>query len=264
MEEKQKTIIFYFTGTGNSLYITKELAKNLEDLDMVAIPHAIDRESFVYRGYSRVGFVIPLYFMGMPAMVNNFINKVQIPNANYVFSIVTRAYTKGLVFTEMNKNLIKKGKKLNYGRYISFPDCYIRWAQAIDSESQAKVFSKATEKLAIIKQELLKEKIFVEREGKLLNTASMVINKIWKAKLSSINKTFKVNSGCTKCGICIKTCPAKNIKFENNILKWGNKCEDCMACVQGCPNKAIYFSLKTPSKRRYRNPNILRNELFYW
>lgn len=264
MKEKQKTIIFYFTGTGNSLFVAKEIAKNLEDAQIVAIPNAIDRESFVYRGYSRVGFVIPLYFMGIPVMVSNFINKVQIPDANYIFSVVTRASTKGLVFTEINKHLIKKGKKLNYGRYISFPDCYIRWVQAIDNESQAKIFDKVKVNLEIIKQELLQEKIFVEREGKLLNITSIVINKVWKAKLSSINKTFKVNGDCTQCGICIRICPAKNIRLESNAIKWGNKCEDCMACVQVCPNKAIYFNLKTRNKRRYRNPNILSEELFYW
>lgn len=82
--------------------------------------------------------------------------------------------------------------------------------------------------------------------------------------MSPINKTFKVNGDCAQCGICIRICPAKNIRFEGNAIKWSNKCEDCMACVQACPNKAIYFNLKTRNKRRYRNPNILKEELFYW
>ena len=264
MKEDKKIIIFYFTGTGNSLYVAKEISKSFKQVDIVAIPQAVDRKEFNYKDYSKVGFVMPLYFMGMPAMVKDFIGKINIQNATHIFSVVTRAYTKGLVFTEINESLTKQGKNLNYGKYISFPDCYIRWAQAHDEESQAKVFNNATKQINIITQELLEEKSWVEKEGVILNTISAVINKIWKARLSSINKTFKLDKDCIQCGICIRTCPAKNIKLDNNILKWDKKCQDCMACVQSCPNKSIYFNARTKNRRRYRNPNISKSELFYW
>ena len=264
MKVNKKMIIFYFSGTGNSLYVAKEIAKTFEHVDIVAIPQAIDEKRFVYENYSQVGFVMPLYFMGMPVMVKEFIDKISIPNAAYIFSIVTRAYTKGLVFTEINKMLIKKGKNLNYGKYISFPDCYIRWDQAHDEKSQLKVFKKAEEQLEIIKQEILGEDIFIQKEGEILTSTSFVVNKIWSIRLPSINKSFKVSSDCIQCGICIKICPAKNIELEDNVIKWNEKCQDCMACVQSCPSKAIYFNSRTKSKKRYRNPNISLTELFYW
>lgn len=264
LKENKKVIIFYFTGTGNSLYVAKEISKSFPQCDIVAIPQAVDRKEFNYKDYSEVGFVMPLYFMGMPVMVNEFLSKLCIPNATYIFSVITRAYTKGLIFTEINKTLMKQGKTLNYGKYISFPDCYIRWDQAHSEESQQKVFNKATDKLEVIKQELLEGKTYVQKEGIIINTTSSIINKVWKSRLSSINKTFKVNENCIQCGICIRTCPAKNIKLQNNKLKWDKKCQDCMACVQSCPHKAIYFNSRTKNKRRYRNPNVSTSELFYW
>jgi len=264
LKENKKAIIFYFTGTGNSLHVAREIYKSFPQCDIVAIPQAIDREEFDYKDYSEVGFVIPLYFMGIPVMVKNFIDNIHIPNANYIFSIVTRAYTKGLVFTEINKTLIKQGKTLSYGKYISFPDCYIRWDQAHDEESQRKVFDKAKEQLGMMKQELLDEKMCVEKEGEILKVTSSLVNKVWRSRLSSINKTFKVNEDCVQCGICVKVCPTKNIKLENNMLKWDKKCQDCMACVQSCPQRAIYFNQRTRNKRRYKNPNISKTELFYW
>ena len=172
LKENKKAIIFYFTGTGNSLYVAKEISKSFPQCDIVAIPQAVDRKEFDYKDYSEVGFVMPLYFMGMPVMVKEFIDKLCIPNATYIFSVITRAYTKGLVFTEINKILIKQGKTLNYGKYISFPDCYIRWDQAHSEESQQKVFKKATDKLEIIKQELLEGKTYVQKEGIIINTTS--------------------------------------------------------------------------------------------
>lgn len=264
MKLDKKMIIFYFSGTGNSLFVAKEIAKAFEQVDIMAIPQAIDEKRFAYENYGKVGFVMPLYFMGIPVMVKEFIDKISISNAAYIFSVVTRAYTKGLVFTEINKMLLKQGKNLNYGKYISFPDCYIRWDQAHDETSQLKVFKKAEEQLEPIKQDLLEEKIFIQREGGILTSTSFIVNKVWRSRLASINKTFKVSSDCTKCGICMKICPAKNIELEDNVIKWNKKCQDCMACVQSCPSKAIYFNSRTKNKKRYRNPNISLTELFHW
>lgn len=260
----KKAIIFYFTGTGNSLYAAKEISKSFKNVNIVAIPKAMENKEFNYEGYSEVGFVMPLYFAGMPVMVKDFINRLHIPNSTYIFSVITRSFSKGLVFTEISKSLMKKGKSLNYGRYISFPDCYIRWVQADDEESQENILNKAENHLNIIRRELLEQKNNLEKEGRILNVTSLAINKVWKARLSFINKTFKVSSDCIKCEICVRTCPAKNIKLQDNKLEWGRNCQDCMACVQSCPNKAIYFNIRTKEKRRYRNPNISKDELYYW
>lgn len=264
MKENKKAIIFYFTGTGNSLYVAKELAKSFKQADILAIPQVVDKEEYNYEEYSKVGFVIPLYFMGMPTLVKDFIDNIYIPNAEYIFSVVTRAYTKGLVFTEINKSLRKKGRSLSYGKYISFPDSYIRWAEACNEDMQEKLFNNAEKQLDIINKEIMDEKRVIEKEGIILNTTSSVVNKFWLITLPTKNKTFKSNNDCIQCGICIKVCPAKNIKLENNKLEWDKKCQDCMACVQSCPHKAIYFNKKTENKRRYRNPNISKSELFYW
>ena len=62
----KKTIIFYFSQSGNSLYVAKQIARNLENTTLVSIPEAIHNNKYKYSGYEKVGFIIPLYFMGMP------------------------------------------------------------------------------------------------------------------------------------------------------------------------------------------------------
>ena len=264
MEGKKKTIIFYFTGTGNSLYVAKGLAENFEQVDLTAIPKAIAEEQYNYEEYVRVGFVIPLYFMGMPKLVMEFLNKLNILSASYIFCVVTRAYTKGMVFSEVDKSLRNKGKRLDYGKYISFPDSYIRWAGARDKEAQEKLFSESQKHLNIISKEIISNKREIDKEGIILKTSSYIVNKFWLATLKTKNKTFKISNDCIQCGICVKVCPSKNIKLDGVAIKWGEKCQDCMACVQSCPKKAIYFSEKTKNRRRYKNPNISTEELFYW
>ena len=264
MTDNKRTIIFYFTGTGNSLYVAKELAENFEQVDLIAIPKAMAEEQYNYEDYVSVGFVIPLYFMGMPKLVNEFLNKINIPKAVYIFCIVTRAYTKGIVFYEIDKILLNQGKRLDYGKYISFPDSYIRWAGASDESAQEKLFIESKKQLDNMKKEIADNKRHIDKEGVILKASSYTVNRLWKSTLKTKNRTFKTSDDCIQCGICVKVCPSQNVELDGKLVKWGEKCQDCMACVQSCPKKAIYFSRKTKSRRRYRNPNVSIQELFYW
>jgi ferredoxin len=50
---------------------------------------------------------------------------------------------------------------------------------------------------------------------------------------------FKVDKEkCTKCGLCVKICPVKNIKLDDFPV-YGHRCNFCMRCVSWCPQKAI-------------------------
>ena len=48
-------MIFYFTGTGNSLYAAKQL-----DPELISIPQAIHRDRLIFEADS-IGIVCPVY-----------------------------------------------------------------------------------------------------------------------------------------------------------------------------------------------------------
>ena len=62
-------MVFYFTGTGNSLYVAKELEEK-----RISIPQAIHGEKMVFEA-DKVGVVCPLYGHEMPGMVKEFLRK---------------------------------------------------------------------------------------------------------------------------------------------------------------------------------------------
>lgn len=62
-------MIFYFTGTGNSLYVAKELNEN-----HISIPQVIRQEPLVFTADS-IGIVCPVYGHEMPKMVKEFIRR---------------------------------------------------------------------------------------------------------------------------------------------------------------------------------------------
>ena len=85
--------------------------------------------------YEKIGFIIPLYYMSMPNMVKEFISKLEISKDSYIFSVVTRASSKGRIFHDIDKLLNKKEVKINYGKYITFPDSYIKWTGATSEKN---------------------------------------------------------------------------------------------------------------------------------
>lgn len=65
-------------------------------------------------------------------------------------------------------------------------------------------------------------------------------------KKLEVNEYFRgkpVVNGCIKCGTCMKVCPTKAIKIEDNKFKLDLKrCIFCGNCSFYCPVKAIKMS----------------------
>ncbi|MFH0886628.1 MAG: flavodoxin domain-containing protein, partial [bacterium] len=59
-----KTIIFYFSSTGNSLQLSREIAASLGDTDILSIPKAMKNMPDL-SSYDRIGFVFPVHIWGL-------------------------------------------------------------------------------------------------------------------------------------------------------------------------------------------------------
>ena len=75
-------MVFYFTGTGNSLYIAKQLSES-----PVSIPQAMKRETLDFTDGS-IGIVTPIYGHEMPQMVKDFLKKASF-HTDYFYILLT-------------------------------------------------------------------------------------------------------------------------------------------------------------------------------
>ena len=58
----------------------------------------------------------------------------------------------------------------------------------------------------------------------------------------------RIDVDCTVCGLCVATCPMKNLKVDDNKILHKNNCTMCYRCVNLCPHKAItVFFHKKPN-----------------
>lgn len=249
--------IYFFTGTGNSLKVAKDIAASLTECEIVAIHKGTDIN--IPTGYERIGFVFPVYYFGLPDMVADFIRKAKLSkeNAPYYFAVATPGGFSGKPIVQMDRLFRGKGLQLDYGAKIRMNANYILSYGSIGLyyKTAMRGYDKRMRAIA----------------GDIKNMNTNEIEKYSeryeKIYLDSIRKVHTMDEGyhasdsCTSCRICVSVCPANNIALENGRPNFKHQCECCMACIQFCPQKAINYSNKTQKRKRYTHPDIKAGEI---
>ena len=106
-----KVEIYYFSGTGNSLHVAKDLQKRIPETNLIPIVSLLNKDSVKSNGET-VGFVFPIHGMTIPIPVKTFLKKLNLQSAHYIFAIATRGGTKCFAFSKIDDLLKKKGKSL--------------------------------------------------------------------------------------------------------------------------------------------------------
>ena len=246
-----QSIIFWFSGTGNSLYAAKQLSSNIR-ARLVQITNFVPSGVFGSKDV-KIGFVFPSYYGNLPRAVRAFVDKLEINPDTYIFAVVTMGGVGQGSVGALNKALKQKGLRLNYGRGIHMPANYVIKYNPADPLKSAKALDKADGCLRKIAAE-------ITARTQAAKTLPVTANNLYK-KIAELDTEFTVSNGCSGCGRCEKICPVKNIRIENKKPIWLNHCEHCVACISWCPANAIDYGSKTQSRRRYCNLRIKAEEL---
>lgn len=260
-----KNIIFYFTGTGNSLAVARGIADKIEDVRLISIADAVKEDNIDLSSYERIGFAIPVYYQRVPAIVRRFIEKLVFSKSQYIFSIITFVGHYGRIFLELKHDIAVRGGTLNAGFLIFMPGNYIVSYNAFPKIIQRILFRRKDKNVNYISIFVKEKKALFETKWAWLSGPFGVLEIIHKSpepvnniisNFSGDAKNFNVSNKCTGCAICERICPVSNIKMKSKQPDWGNRCEKCMACIQWCPAKAIQYGNKTEKRKRYHNPEI--------
>lgn len=255
------TSIFYFSATGNSLYAAKKIASMLEECELISISAAVKEENFKVNS-ERVCFVFPVYFKGLPEIVERFVKKMNMKEVKYVYAIATLGLGVANSLEQLNNILRKKNKKISAGFFLQMPGNYIRLFNVRSQGKVDKILSNADEKIKEIGNFIKQNKeIEFPRLKKIQKFKDKIIYLIWRKARSKLDKGFNVDNNCNSCGICQSICPSGNIEITNGRPSWKHKCQDCLSCIHNCPQRAIQIGKKTNDMRRYRHPQISVNEL---
>ena len=94
------TIMYYFSGTGNSLRVANDLQRIVADSNTIGIL-SLRGMDIIRPKAEAIGFVFPIYCHTVPAVVKEFIAKLDLSIAKYIFAVATTDATQCRAFVEI-------------------------------------------------------------------------------------------------------------------------------------------------------------------
>ena len=259
--QNTKTTLYYFSGTGNSLHMAKSLKEKLNDCELIPIAGLINQDSIIATT-EKVGFVFPVYTWALPKIVADFIEKIDLSNAKYIFALCTKGGPgRQYVIPVLNSLLKPKNKELDADFLIKVFSAVIFGGHnpMHSKEKQLKRIKDAELKLDKIAEIIRNNEKVKGKKGSIIPMKGPYTSFI--EKVNTEDENYYTDENCNSCGICQKICPVDNIKLVNDKPEWQHKCQQCLGCLHYCPQKAIQYGKNTPGRERYNHPFIKVKEL---
>lgn len=254
-----ETKLYVYTGTGNSLWIARQLALELKGATLQFMP-LLSKEMQVEA--DRVGIIFPVHIWGLPSCVVQFINHLEVKPETYFFALAVNAGQPAATLLQLQKLMSTRKWSLALGYSFVMPSNYIPWGGPGPVDAQQRRFSKSQEKVKAIAETILRgERKKVDRGPLWQNIVFSWIYKMSFRSVQKMDKKFWVDDKCNSCGICLNVCPATNIEMINEKPAWLHRCEQCLACLQWCPQEAIQYGKKTVKYPRYHHPEVILKDM---
>ena len=260
----KKRIILYFTGTGNCLYVARQLADN--NTEILSIPQLVKQDRYEFEA-DEIGIVYPIYGHMPPSMVRNFIKQARLV-APYKFAVLTFGNRKCDAVEIWDRISQDAGNRFDYITTMIMVD---NWLPNFDMNEQIKIDKGIPANLQRISADIAQQRHWhepVTEEERMQHQEFLQRSGIDPDKgfLLLSQDYFVVTDRCIGCAACVDVCPRGNYEMTSQGVKTDGECEFCFACIQNCPQKAIQFSTgernllvrngeKNP-EARYRNEHV--------
>lgn len=244
-------IIFYFTSTGNNLYIAKKIGGQL-----YSIPKLLKEGQFEFTD-DKIGIIFPCYYLGAPRIVKEFIEKVKL-KSSYIFAIMSYGSMSCAGTNHFLKIAKNCGINLSYINDIIMVDNYLpMFDQAAQIKNSAN--KNIETNLAKIISDIHSGKIYIKKHNLINNLLTYLGQIYYKINIKNADSRLIVEDSCNSCKICERVCPVNNIKV-NGKPTFLHQCEECFACTHHCPKNAIRVAHEK-SKVRFINQNVSLKEI---
>lgn len=268
------TEIYYFSGTGNSLFVAEELQKRLPEVKLIPIVSLMNSE-IIKTVAETVGIIFPLQGPTFPNAVRMFLQRADLKSANYIFAVATRGGTSCRIRTEIDKILKKKNRRLSAhfvitvfnnnpklksdGSKCSF---HIPLEEELTQKTE-EIKSRLDSMRDIIIRKEISHKNDTEYDVKMgFILERLILFGIKTQEHKSIKNYFYTDSKCISCGLCEKVCLSNKIIMKDGRPDWQDNtlCYMCYACLNYCPMESVQINSKwfmksyTATQGRYSHP----------
>jgi ferredoxin len=250
-----KTIIHYFTGTGNTAHavqlITGRLLTAGHEVTTIQVCRGV-RPPEETVDFHIVAF--PVLSWAPPAMMNRYLMRmprskeervaVLAINGAVVYGDKLVLGTTGQGLEEAEHILRRKGYDVFLTGNASFPDNWTQMTNPCDAEAVKRIFEVGDARVQEFADKLLSEARELYRCDTFTKGWTYLVAGLFgRIGRRVFGLCYIADDKCSGCSLCAKTCPAKTIVMENSRPRWKTRCEDCNRCINLCPEKSIQVSL---------------------
>jgi ferredoxin len=257
-----KNLVYWFSGTGNTLSVAKDLAARLGGAEIREIR---DGESAKADGdATAIGILYPVYCWGPPNIVAEFARRLEVPAGAYVYAVAVYGAMLANSNALLKNMLAENGVRLAASFGVNLPGNFVALYEISPEAKLARMYAKADAATARIANAVSRgRKTGIARNlglfGRYLSGSKygpMI------AHINNAAKGFTAEDTCNGCGICARVCPKGNVNVKSGKPEWDAKCESCLACMHWCPSASIQSGEKTKIHKRYHHPAVVVSELF--
>jgi ferredoxin len=254
--------VYYFSGTGNSLHVARELQRRIPEAHLTPIVSLL-RNGTIKTSADAVGFVFPNFCLTTPIPVHDFLEKADLTSARYIFAICTRGGSQSEAFEYMNELLSKQGKKLDAQLDINMPWNHPTGKENLPGlnteERKSRLEAAMQSQLDVFSEFVAAREAYSPTDTQTDYELSSGINLFDLLVSKSLNYKsheymyqklvrFYSDESCHGCGICERVCTSGKIEMIDKKPRWKQdvKCYACFACINFCPQQAIQIQSRFP------------------
>ncbi len=251
---------FYFSGTGNTRYMTRYLLSRLSSrylCEMCDISKPCDAAAKI-EASDLILFAFPVYGSAPPIPMRNFIHRCgKSLGGKQTAILCTQYFFSGDGAATIGRTAAKYGAKLVGAEIFNMPnnlaDC--KMFPVKNGAQIEKTLKRARRRADKFAERLLAGKGRLRGFSPLAHGVGYFSQrKYWQRGEAEKRSRLKIDAArCVKCGLCAKACPVKNILMENGPKPQG-ACVFCYRCVNLCPKKAVTLIGSEPPAVQYRGP----------
>lgn len=265
-----KLLFLYFSGTGNTDWVARYLARKLGGLPVEIELRSIERQpAETLDDFDLLAVGFPIYGCDSPPLFQDYLARLALGQGRGAFAFCTKgAYAGGAVRHNLRRLARRRYLPLGGGS-VTMPGsdglALVGKSSWLARSALNKDFDhlKDADRLAgqiagILSGLAAGQPLDAFRHPLRGSTTGNLFDRLWAYLYDLAGNYFRTrfwaDERCAGCGLCARLCPVGNVELRNGHAHFAGHCVLCMRCIHQCPQEAIQIGKLTLDKFRWRGP----------